>query len=347
MKRGLALLLSPILIVTLIIACSDDNSSPTTTTGSSSQQTRTDSSLTAPTIQSPEVGEAIETVQPELIVGNASGGSGPRTYIFELAVDSAFQNIAITESGVEEGMGGMTMWRVTEPLDGGMKYFWRARAATSAGDGPNSESSEFRTKDAFTRNRNSGGLVVFDPLIGGTVGEQMGGRFVSNGWQAESPADCIRYAVPVMANGRIEFDTTNVNSPNPVKGSRMLVSSWDPSKGDYTTNPFRMHLQKLDRNTTRRWDVRLRWISRTQQTDTGISFFDFEPEITYRWRIEWGDADRRDSQEVKVFLDELEILNRFYDRPYTPNPFWIELGNCERQETLEEAIWSNIRIGAK
>ena len=57
------------------------------------------------------------------------------------------------------------------------------------------------------------------------------------------------YQVPTLPQGRVEFQTTNVGSPNPVAGKRMVMSMWDPSKGDYTENPFRMHLQKMDIGT--------------------------------------------------------------------------------------------------
>ncbi|GMR23427.1 MAG: hypothetical protein BMS9Abin37_1855 [Acidobacteriota bacterium] len=345
MKRGLALFLSPMLLVSLIIGCGDDGgSSPTAPT--TPQPSTSDSSLTAPTNRSPSQGEQLAELKPELEVGNATGGSGVRTYTFEVARDGAFQQIVATEAGVREGLGGITVWQVSETLEAETKYFWRSRASTGAGNGPNSASSTFRIKSGFTRDR-PGGLVVFDPLTGGSVGQAMGGRFVAGGWQAQSNADCIRYQIPVLREGRIEFETTNVSSPNPVSGKRMLISMWDPSKGEYTTNPFRMHLQKLDRSTVRLNDVRLRWISRSQETNTGISFFDFEPSIVYSWRIEWGTFPGIKSQHVKVFLDEQEILNRNYDSPYSPNPHWVELGNCDRKETLEEAIWSNLRIGSR
>ena len=346
MKRGLALFLSPMLLVTLIIGCSDDGgSSPTTPT--TPQSSTTDSSLTAPTIRAPAQGEQLEELKPELEVGNATGGSGARTYTFEVAREDMFQQIVAMETGVREGLGGITTWQVSETLEADSRYFWRSRASTSAGSGPNSASAEFRIKSGFTRDRASGGLVVFDPLTGGSVGQVMGGQFVAGGWQAQSSADCIRYQIPVLKEGRIEFETTNVSTPNPFPGKRILISMWDPSKGEYTTNPFRMHLQKLDRSTVRVNDVRLRWISRGQETNVGVTFFDFEPGIVYPWRIEWGTFPGIPSQHVKVFLEGLEILNRNYDRPYSPNPHWVELGNCDREETLEEAIWSNLRIGTR
>jgi hypothetical protein len=336
----------------LVVGCSD--SSPTSpssggsrsssSTSAASASTSADPSLGAPTPQLPENGEAVSDLQPVLQIGNASGGAGTRTYSFELALDSAFQQLALAESGVTEGLGGITKWQATEPLEPETKYYWRSRAVTSAGSGPYSTTSEFRVREAYI-NRDGGETIVFDPLNGGSsAGEVMGGIFVDGGWQPQSNADCLRYQVPTLSEGRIEFIVTNISTPNPVPGKRMLLSMWDPTKGDYTENPFRMHLQKLDKSTANFDDVRLRWISRGQEHNTGISFFDFEATEIYDWRIEWGTFPGIRAQHVKVFLQGIEILNRNYDPVYHPKTHWIELGNCQREETLEQAIFSNVRI---
>jgi len=294
------------------------------------------------------MGEAVQDLQPELVIGNATGGAGTRTYRFDLALDSAFQQIAFTESGVSEGLEGITRWRVTEPLEADTKYYWRVAAVTSAGAGPYSATSEFRVREPFSADRPTGSLVVFDPLTNGfSAGEVMGGSFVEGGWQPQISSDCLRYQVPTLSEGRIEFVTTNLSTPNPVEGKRILISMWDPTKGEYRDNPFRVHLQKLDRSTAAFDDVRLRWISRGEEYNTGISFYDFEPQIVYEWRLEWGTFPGIGTQHVKVFLEGIEILNRNYGPVYHPKTHWIELGQCERQETLEMAIYSNIRIGAR
>jgi hypothetical protein len=294
------------------------------------------------------VGEAVLDLQPELIIGNATGGAGTRTYTVDLALDSAFSQIALNETGISEGLGGITRWRVSEPLEADTKYYWRVAAVTSAGEGPYSAVSEFRVREPFRADRPTGSVVVFDPLTNGSsVGEIIGGSFVPGGWQPQTNLDCLRYQIPTHPEGRIEFTTTNLSTPNPVPGKRILFSMWDPSKGDYRENPYRVNISKLDNSTVRFDDVRLRWISRGEEHNTGISFFDFEPQLVYEWRIDWGTFPGIREQHVKVFLDGIEILNRNYGPVYHPNPHWVELGNCEREESLELAIFSNVRIGAR
>lgn len=292
------------------------------------------------------MGEHVATTQPILTVENATIGT-TRLYRFDVATDPGFTDVVASEDNIPEGEDGTTSWQVVPPLVPDTTYRWRVLASAS-GQSAVSEVSEFVVRQGFTSDRLTGGLVVYDPLTNGSslAMEVVGGRFTPQGWQALSSSDYIRYQVPTTSEGFVEFDVTNIREPNPVPGKRMLISFWDPTKGNYRDNPFRVHIQKMDRNTVNFWDVRLRWICRGQETNTGISFFDFEADVVYPWRIEWGTwPDVRDAQQVRVYLEGIQIMERNYDRPYHPKTFWIELGNQERSETLEEAIWSNVRMG--
>ncbi len=172
MRRTLLVSLCPILLALFACACGEEDGSPSSPSAGATSGAKTaggviastDPSLTAPTTQSPPIGESVLDLQPELVIGNATGGSGTRTYTVDLALDSAFLTIALTETGISEGLGGITKWRVTEPLEPDTKYFWRVAAVTSAGAGPYSAVSEFRVREPFKADRPTGSLVVFDPL---------------------------------------------------------------------------------------------------------------------------------------------------------------------------------------
>ena len=96
----------------------------------------------------------------ELGFANATGGVSTRTYQIDLALDSAFQQIVIHETGIAEGEGGTTRWTVSDSLLAETKYYWRIAAVTSAGAGPYSQVSEFRVREPFTADRRNGSVVV-------------------------------------------------------------------------------------------------------------------------------------------------------------------------------------------
>jgi hypothetical protein len=53
------------------------------------------------------------------------------------------------------------------------------------------------------------------------------------------------------------------------------------------------------------------------------------------------------TQRVEVSLDGQVVLSRNYDPPYLPEKHWVELGLAQRAESLEQAIYSNVRIGRR
>lgn len=338
MNRGLFIgfLISSCAVMGSSCSSSDSPSSPGNT-------------LTAPTIQSPSPGASVDTAQPTLTVGNARGGAGNPTYRFEVATSADFTDTVAAEEGIAQGTGATTSWQVPTALEAGPTYFWRARARALGETGPYSSVADFTVEGGFLRTEPQNDLLVFDPLTNGaSVGEVGGGTFNTKGWMATDATSFIRYEVPTLRNGFVEFQVTNLREPNPRSDKRMLMIMWDPTKGDYTTNRFRMHLQKMDTRTVTRWHVRLRWISQGEERNTGWDFFDWERDRVYTWRVEWGAfPELVDSQRIRVLFDEMEVLVRNYDKIYKPDTHWIELGAAPRNESLEEAIYSNVRIGVR
>jgi hypothetical protein len=294
---------------------------------------------------------------PTLTVGNATGGVGDPTYRFEVATSSAFSTLLVAEEGIGQGSGGATSWRVPDALSGGVvddsglaTYYWRARASATGETSPWSATATLRIQEGvFLRNGPSAaGIIVADPLTNGmSVGEVSGGHFNSRGWMATNATTYIRYEIPTLPNGFMEFDVTNLREPNPHSDKRMLMIMWDPSRGEYRTNPYRVHLQKMDRRTVNFDHLRLRWISAGQERNVGYNFTNWDPARTYHFRLEWGDFPGIDSQWVRVLFDGVEILTRSYANPYAPSTHWVELGCGPRNETLEQATFSNVRIGTR
>ncbi len=157
---------------------------------------------------------------------------------------------------------------------------------------------------------NGAGLLVFDSLMDGTsVGEVGGGKFVSQGWQVTSKSDFIRYAVPTLLSGFVEWETTGLRTTNPEPEGVMLFGMWDasPEAGPYRTNAYRVHLRKLD-DTGEPPFLRLRFIANGEQHDTGANISFWDPGRVYRWRIEWGPSSLGNT--VQVFVQRCSTHDR-------------------------------------
>lgn len=313
----------------------------------------TQPSLSAPFVQSPVPGEIISDNPPTLTVSNAQGGEGEPTYAFQVSTDSSFGTLLASVEGVGQGLGVSTSWQVPAPLEGGQteggaeKYYWRARASASGETGPWSTTASFGIQTGFFR-PGGGELIVYDPLTaGGSVGVVSGGTFEPRGWRTTDATSYIRYQVPTITSGYAEFDVTNLREPNPHSDKRMLMIMWDPSRGSYTTNPYRVHLQKLDRRTVDFGHVRLRWISAGQERNIYHDRTSWDPNHVYQFRMEWGKFPNIDTQWIRVLLNGEEILTANYDNLYQPSPHFIELGGAPRNETLEQAVFSNVSIGRR
>ncbi len=300
--------------------------------------------ISAPNIVSPATGSQVTDTQPTLTVSNATVSNGATaTYNFQVALDDAFTTMVAQQAGVAQG-SGQTSWQVTEAL-AGTQFFWRARAVVGATQGPFSSIASF----TVTGGVSPGDVVVInDPLTtGGSAhaADRRGGQFTSNGWRVTANSDFLRYEVDAIQNGFVMWNNTGLTRRGFNADSHMLFGMWDPSAGGYRANPFRVHVQKLWNNPHNPPFVRLRWISGGALEDAGMNFTDWQPGEIYSWRLEWGPG--AGANVAKLFLDGVEILQIHYNRPYIPNTHFIELGVAERNESVIDAIYSNVIIGTR
>jgi hypothetical protein len=306
------------------------------------------SQLSAPIIADPLSGSTVSETQPTLTVLNSarSGGSAP-TYLFQVSTESSFTSLVAQSSQVPEGTGGSTAWKVERALTAGPHY-WRVQARSA------SVESSFSATATFTVGTTGGpttppptpppssGTILSDPLTGASLGEVSGGQFTSGGWRVTSPADYIRYEVPTLSSGWVEFSTSGLRETNAADDQFMLFGMWDPSAGPYRENDFRVNLQKLHPPHNRPY-LRVRWISNGEQHDEGSNFNAWDPSKNYRWRIEWGPEGG--GNVARVVLDGDELITVHYNRTYAPDVHFIELGIAERGESVVGAKYSNVRIG--
>lgn len=330
-----------VLLVSSVLAlagCSDDGG--TTSTGGSV-------TITAPGIVSPANGSQV-TGQVTFTVSNVtvSGGGSP-TYTFQVASDSGFTTILQQTSSVPQGAGGQTSWTT-----GGLataEIFWRARAAVGGTQGPFSSVGSFQHQGTGpgATGGNTDSVLLFDPLMGSSLGDVGGGEFTDEGWLVIASSNFIVYDMPTIETGFLEFDVKGLDIRNPTRDARHLFFMWDPSLGsDLTSNRFRVSLQKLDGRSSinDRW-LRLRFITQGRQNDESSTFRGWTPERTYRVRIEWGAEG--DVNACRVFIDGDQKIFFQYRRPYIPAIHRIELGAGPRAETPEGAVYSNVTIGTR
>jgi hypothetical protein len=260
-----------------------------------------------------------------------------------VASDSGFGSIVVEVRGIAQG-ASQTSWQVTAPLEN-KTFFWRARAESGGSSGPFSQAAEFRVNaPGFGSDKPIGGLLVYDPLTNGTsVGLVGGGEFTPQGWQVKSRSDFIRYGVPTLEAGFVEWENSNMEDVVPDK-QWMLFGMWDPSRGAYRENPYRVNLQKLDAGHNSPY-FRVRWIVDGEQYDFGNDFEEWDLFKTYTIRVEWGPGIG--SQIVKVYLDGVEQFSQTYDNIYRPATHWIELGIEDRKESIVGIIYSDLKIGVR
>ena len=95
-----------------------------------------DSVPTAPVPVSPSDEVVISnTVRPWLDVLNSAGAREPRTYTFAVATDSAFLNLTVYKTGVEEDQNN-TAYKIEDNLDNDGYYYWRAKSSDGIFDSP-------------------------------------------------------------------------------------------------------------------------------------------------------------------------------------------------------------------
>ena len=312
----------------------------------SNEPTSTSPTITAPTPSSPANGSTVTGQTPALTVVNATGASDLR-YRFEVASDSGFSSIVASADNLPEG-AGTTSWVVAPALPSGT-FHWRARASAEGTNGPYSSVANFEIEFGFSSDTPVDNILVFDPLTNGmSVGDVGGGEFRAGGWFTTDADSSIRYRISTTVNGFVEFDVKGLRNPNPNSNKRNLMIMWDPSRGNYTDNPFRVHIAKFDTRLVSRWHMRLRFISNGEETNTGIDLFDWDPNRTYHFRLAWGAFPSIvSSQRARVMLDGREIMVRNYDNLYRPATHWVELGMAPRSETLEQVTYSNVTIGVR
>src|SRR5262245_33414327 len=186
MKRRNLLLCGVSALVACALACSSSKPATPVAPTSSGPAAAADGStlkVSAPTAQSPAHGVKLtsSTVVLTSSASTAQFAAGvPLQYQFEVK-NAAGNDVAHPTISA-------TRWTVTAELQPNASHTWRVRAIYQGEAGPWSNVQSFVSVDP---------AIINDPLTNGrTVGRQVGGAFVSGGWQSRSLTDGIDYDVP-------------------------------------------------------------------------------------------------------------------------------------------------------
>jgi hypothetical protein len=324
----------PLGVTTLALSLARCEDSDNGGTGSST-------TITAPGIVGPNSPSPVGDNQPTLTVTNASVSTGASpTYSFQVATDQGFSSTVAQASGIAQG-SAQTSWEVSQVLGEGA-YFWRARAEVSGTAGPYSQVAQFAILG--TQPGPGETLLVFDDLTDGSTlaTDREGGTFTSQGWRVNGNRDFLRYELPPVDNGYVQWQNLGLTPQGVNDASHMLFGMWDPTAGAYRQNAFRVHVQKLWGPTHNPPFVRFRWISQGREEEAGFNFTNWDPTHAYTWRVDWGPSGG--AFAAKVLLDGIEIMTLRYGHAYQPDTQWIELGVAERHESVIDAIYRNFTV---
>lgn len=277
--------------------------------------------LSAPAHVGPADDAQTDTLQPTLIVANASSTqAGSRTYEFEVSPAAVFDATVARGQNIAEGADGRTSWTVSPPLQSNTRYWWRARATQGSTSGPWSTPTRFRTHvEGFNR---AGEL--YDPLVNGrTVGTPVDTTFLSRGARLNRLGSRITYTLPqTLSAGEFSLLATGLTSNS--EGDSTKLFSMQEGFSDLTTNPYRATIEKRDHGT-----VTFRFIAgdADARADGERIVVQFDPSLVYFWKFTWGTGVARlivleGGEQGRVVYDRSDT----YSGTYRPSPHIAYIG---------------------
>lgn len=157
-------------------------------------QSAGNSAPTAPTASAPENGATVGSLQPVLIVNNASDPDGDElTYQFE--VYNSSQSTLIAQSPMVAEGSSASSWTVSPALSGGLQYYWRVRAFDSQAWSPWMSWVSFTTSD---QNSTPTTPVPLTPVDGDTVIGSIHALVTNN--STDSDGDALTYDFVVFSD---------------------------------------------------------------------------------------------------------------------------------------------------
>jgi hypothetical protein len=279
-------------------------STPSTTTPTPTTPTAT-LTLTAPTAD-----DQLSTLRPTLVVNNATGGTGARTYEFQIAdrddfatgtgSKSDYYAVSLTRTGLTEG-SGTTSLPVDVDLQPATRFYWRARSTQNGVTSDWSSAGTFRTQ-IIGYNRAG---ELYDPLVNGaTVAEFRFRRttFIANkGLRIDDSDSYARYRLAqTVTDGEFSVDVEGLSdspvSENPDTAKLKVFSMCDRTT-DIAFSDYLMNVQYRGFNGNPPFAISFKMLFGVDD-----DAYKLEPSLgerqagvrhlsagnTYHWRATWG-----------------------------------------------------------
>lgn len=356
-------------VLTVAVACGSKSAPAALSTPTAPSAPTVAASLAAPaaTSTAPTGGVQLTAATLTLEVTNAvsTGTVGtPLKYRFEISEKDTFPDDAkftLSKEDIEQG-SGTTSWPVTVSLQSKFLYFWRARAYTATVIGEWSKTESFKT--ANLARCDFAKPDIFDPLTDGSSscanGGNIGGNFIpGQGWKANSTYAGLNFDISTCSDCTVEFDVTNFGNgegSSAQKDVKWLSMGDRNSFGDFTAfrnHPWKMHIeQRSDGNGT---GMKLIWRNGDSGArDPGDHTAKVDPSVnSWKGKV-WHFVFKWQPSRFSIKIGEVQtdgtapnLREWFQDgfaRPYEPGNHRITLGCYPRDETMQDAIWRNVKI---
>jgi len=313
--------------------------------------------LTAPAPQSPVNDAQLDTLRPALVVSNASGGTGARTYEFQISDRSDFAaltSVVISQGGVAEGSGTTTSFTPPSDLQPATRMYWRARATQGSTVSAWSSTAQFRTRImGFNRPGE-----LFDPLTNGeTLGSRSGSTTFlgTRGLRVDNPNSWVRYQLATtLTSGEISVEVEGLQ-PNGGGEKARIVSMMDNAANLFRSKfLFNVQYRGINGNPDNAvsykvlmGDESLKYEPDFAQRSAGVRTF--SPNTTYLWTATWGSTFRLTIREGGV--NGPIIYDRSQSTPgtYNPTPHTAFLGAndaADESGSYAGAIYRNLWVGS-
>lgn len=175
------------------------------------------------------------------------------------------------------------------------------------------------------------GIILSESLKNNTTsGEVKDGAFTGQGIQFSGDEWHLKYRIPTVSNGYLEFRAKGFVPQELHDGAEFqgyLVTMWDGAYAfDHATNPFIFELFKFGYIPGRPDATDALFLGVTSQgrfMDSyhhGFYVLDWNPEMTYHFRIEWGGGEGR------VYRNGEYIGGVEYYGEFRPSEHLIQIG---------------------